>query len=339
MKQVLLTIILPGVVLGSVLSGCSSGDETTKNHPGGAVFAGASVVNLGSINSEWDDFAPVLNATETELLFTSNRPHEGHNTFIDDESKYGEAIFSSVGGGTTWQAPMLNVTFSSTRFNSGTLSLTADNRTVFLGASYHEKGSGGNDICVTQWNGNSWSPPTPVPGINSPWWDSHPAVSPDGSMLVFASDRLPQPPTTEVTGRRQVDLWMTTRDAEGNWSPPVPLPSNVNSEASEISPQFGPDGYLYFATNRLENRGFDIARTRHVSDTTWTPPEYLPAPVNSAYNDCFPFLTADRNRILFASDRAGGHGGFDLYATDFPYRIRLAGTVRLTSETGTSVPA
>lgn len=339
MKRALLTIIIPGGILISVLSGCSSGDETTKDQPAGTVFAGASVVNLGSVNSEWDDFAPVLNATETELLFTSNRPHEGHNTFIDDESKYGEAIFSSVGGGTVWQAPMLNATFSSPRFNSGTLSLTADNRTVFLGASYHEKGAGGNDICITRWNGNAWEPPAPVRGINSPWWDSHPAVSPDGSMLVFASDRLPQPPNTELTGRRQVDLWMTMLDANGNWSPPVPLPSSVNSEASEISPQFGPDGYLYFATDRRENRGFDIARTRHISDTTWTPLEYLPAPVNSAYNDCFPFLTSDRGRILFASDRPGGNGGFDLYAADFPYRIRLAGTVRLTSETGASVPA
>jgi hypothetical protein len=45
----------------------------------------------------------------------------------------------------------------------------------------------------------------------------------------------------------------------------------------------------------------------------WGDSESLGEPVNSIYNDAYPFLETDGLTLYFASDRPGGMGGFDIY--------------------------
>ena len=47
----------------------------------------------------------------------------------------------------------------------------------------------------------------------------------------------------------------------------------------------------------------------------WSVPENLGPSVNSAGIDQRPYIASDRRTLYFASDRAGGHGGVDLYMT------------------------
>ena len=42
----------------------------------------------------------------------------------------------------------------------------------------------------------------------------------------------------------------------------------------------------------------------------------MPAPVNSEYSDFAPIIMADGTTIIFASNRPGGRGGYDLYKTE-----------------------
>ncbi len=129
----------------------------------------------------------------------------------------------------------------------------------------------------------------------------------------------------------------------GEWETPAKLPPPINSPQSEISPFFGSDGYLYFATNRYPDKGFEIVRSQFVNGA-WIEPEILDAPINSSADECFPFLSPDRSTMYFSSDRPGGKGGLDIYASGFPYRIKLNGTITLSDEKqinlvpGSSIP-
>ena len=66
-------------------------------------------------------------------------------------------------------------------------------------------------------------------------FDGQPALSKDGLMIVFASDR--------AGGFEGVDLWYSTRTSvNSEWNEPKVLPSEINTPCNEISPSFSPDG-------------------------------------------------------------------------------------------------
>lgn len=64
------------------------------------------------------------------------------------------------------------------------------------------------------------------------------------------------------------------------------------------------------------DKTFDLYKVVRLLDS-WTDAERLPEPVNSAYNDLFPFLLIDGTTLYFSSDRPGGMGGLDIYQSTF----------------------
>src|SRR5689334_13100340 len=67
---------------------CQKGkDLVSKPH-------GYPIVNIGSqVNSEYDDYGPVINENETELIFTSRRRDGNSNQDVADDNKPYEEIF------------------------------------------------------------------------------------------------------------------------------------------------------------------------------------------------------------------------------------------------------
>jgi TolB protein len=90
-------------------------------------------------------------------------------------------------------------------------------------------------------------------------------------------------------------------------------PGIVTSEYSDVRLTLSPDGRtaLWFSRNRPGGPGgYDIWISRRVGDS-WQAPR--PAPFDSATRDFDPAFSADGRFVYFASDRAGGAGGDDLY--------------------------
>jgi len=129
--------------------------------------------------------------------------------------------------------------------------------------------------------------------VNCAQNDFAPAVSPDGSYMIFNSNR---------NGKYQ-DLFISYfRD--GAWSTPEPL-DILNSPYNDETPFISADGrYLVFASDRdgsmempaNENNqvrvSFDLYWSENI-DGKWTNPEPLPGEVNTIHHERTPSLTSD----------------------------------------------
>jgi hypothetical protein len=114
---------------------------------------------------------------------------------------------------------------------------------------------------------------------------------------------------------------VTVRRTDGVWSQPEIAP--ISGIHSDLEPFISPDGKaLYFVSKRPlvaggEEKDWDIWVARR-TETGWSEPENLGAPVNTERNEFYPSLTRDGTIYFTADGRPDSLGGEDLY------RSRLA---------------
>lgn len=161
------------------------------------------------------------------------------------------------------------------------------------------------ELALRRWSDTGWQAPEPLSLLNSPTWDGHPAVSPDGRWLVFASDR--------PGGWGGLDLYISQRLPDGRWGPPESLGAELNTAADEAMPWFLPDGRLLFASQGYTpNRQWKLVVAHRTPEGRWQREGLLPSPFTSDGDDTAPVVLGDT--LVFASRRHGGRGGYDLYA-------------------------
>jgi Tol biopolymer transport system component len=179
---------------------------------------------------------------------------------------------------------------------------------------------------------DGWSTPVNLGAPpNTEFAEERPYVSRDGKTLFFDSLR------PDGVGGSQ-DIWMSTRTRIGDddddtdaadgdpevaryseWSTPVNLGPIVNTAVVEADPFITKDGLsLYFVAGRGRGgsgmRDMWVSQRANTSDP-WGPPQNLGPTINSVGHDDAPTLSLDGHRLYFASSRAGGMGGFDLYVS------------------------
>jgi WD40-like Beta Propeller Repeat len=100
------------------------------------------------------------------------------------------------------------------------------------------------------------------------------------------------------------------------WSSPVNLGPVVNSGFSDFAPHPAADGLsLYFTSTRPDSAGGEdlwVSRRATLIDP-WDTPQNLGAAINTAANERSPALSENGHLLFFATDRAGGSGGFDMW--------------------------
>ena len=159
---------------------------------------------------------------------------------------------------------------------------------------------------------SDWDAPVKLgPPVNSSYWEHVPSISNDGLSLNFSSDR--------PGGSGGLDMWVSTRSTtSGPWGAPVNLGPTVNSPVWDPTARISADG-LQLLFHSVRNGGLgneDIwMATRATVDDPWGAPVNLGAPVNSSYSDGEAVLSADGLILFFNSNRAGGLGDYDLWAT------------------------
>lgn len=132
--------------------------------------------------------------------------------------------------------------------DNGAAAFAPDGTTVYFMRSTGD----GSTIFESHRNGSSWSKPQ-VAAFSGHWRDLDPSMAPDGSYLVFVSNRPASgegTPIDAVHGARRtpghgMNLWRVAREGDG-WGQPVRLPDAVNSCSMSFAPSVVADGSLYY---------------------------------------------------------------------------------------------
>lgn len=152
-----------------------------------------------------------------------------------------------------------------------------------------------------------WSEPVPaIPGFE----DRHTGaqISPDRTRLYFESARR----DPAIADREDSDLWVAERVGDA-WGRARPLGAPFDSPHNEHNVTISRAQTICFNSNRRGlTAGHDVLCARREANG-WDEPRPLDAAVNGPSADIAPFLDADERFIVFASNRPGGAGDFDLY--------------------------
>ena len=200
------------------------------------------------------------------------------------------------------------------KFHDGTPTFSPDGNQMVFSRNYPGKSNfmnacndGRNNLRLMSADrvGDEWVNVQELPLSNAEYNTAHPSFSPDGQCLYFSSDR--------PGGVGGMDLYKVCRSGEG-WGTPMNLGAPINTSANDLFPYVARDGSLYYSSNGLAGGqgGLDVYTTKE-SNGTWTTPENLGAPINSAGDDLGFILSADGESGYLTSNRAGGEGGDDIY--------------------------
>jgi Tol biopolymer transport system component len=217
-------------------------------------------VNLGRpINTSAIEQSLCISADGLELYFNDHPlgPRAGSVTDGGDLWVATRATVSDPWGDPENLGLTSNINTSKTGIGP---SLSSDGLSLFL-ASPWPKDPFLNDwdlyVSTRPTRDDLWSEPVnlgpTVNGVNSTSLNFCPAISADGLLLVFSSNR--------PGGYGGQDLWMTRRSTtDGPWSEPVNLGPTINSDKWEVEPEISPDGRsLLFCSGRGGGHGdFDI---------------------------------------------------------------------------------
>ena len=112
------------------------------------------------------------------------------------------------------------------------------------------------------------------------------------------------------------------------WSTPVNLGPVVNSLTGDFFPFISTDGRTLYLTVSTcggpegqavclpgGKGGFDIYLSHRMPDGSWGPPQNMGDQINTEFVESAPSLSPDGRVLFFASNRPGGIGGNDIWAS------------------------
>lgn len=311
-------LLLSFAMIAVFLYGCSSSEGNI------AATTEGKLENLGqTVNSAYNDYAPAVSANGT-LFFTTRRLNPKRVDFGDDVYRVNHI-------GKDWEKPQYLSESVNTPESQGAISITPDERQLYYAECSRPDGYGSCDIYMAEWNekGTEWGEPKNLDNpdgtdlrrnrpsddfarLNTSYWEAQPSIAPDGKSLYFCSDR--------PGGFGGTDLWVSRKDENGKWGRPSNLGPDINTKGDERTPYIAFDGRtLYYASDGFpdgepaKSAGeFDIYVSRY-QGSRWTKPLNLGFPINSRDDEAFISSTLSGDTLYFASNRANGFGGFDLY--------------------------
>lgn len=280
------------------------------------------------VNSNNNDYRPVLSANEDTIYFTSRRPKkDADKKVLFDDGQYEEGVYFSVRQGNKWdgcnwgQAQQVRGLVTDANGKAGqetATSISSDGRELYL---CHN-----GDIYVSRKDEktNEWMPATPLPEpVNTVFNEDFAFITPDGQELYLSSDC--------PGGFGGKDIYRSRRLPNGQWGEPLNLGPGVNTEEDEDAPFFHePTGILYFSSRGHNTMGgYDIFFAPQNDKDEFEVATNIGYPINSPDDDLFFSPSADRDRAYYASIRwtdASGAPSYNLYEVEYdqPEQNRMA---------------
>jgi N-acetylneuraminic acid mutarotase len=200
--------------------------------------------------------------------------------------------------------------------DEGNAAFSRDGRLLFF-QSKRNGGLGGIDIWLARRNNPrddfDWQPAVNLgSGVNSSVDDNGPTYFEDIArgtrQLYFGSAR--------TGGPGGADIYVSAQSADGSFGPAT-LVTELSSTSPENDPSIRHDGLeIFFQSSRAGSIGTALdlwVATRGSTLDAWSTPVNLGDAINTTSLEQNPYLSSDGITLFFASDRAVGSGGLDLY--------------------------
>lgn len=262
------------------------------------------IENLGPVvNSRYREYAAVITADESVMLFTSRRPNTTGQSVADDGMYY-EDILSTTKQNNAWTPPVNLPPPVNTKLHDATIALSADGQKLFI---YTDENEG--DILLSTLSGDKWSKPEQAGGsaINTRYSEIHACFSYDEKSIYFVSNK----PEDNYGG---FDIYVTRLDENGKWGKAENLGPTINTIYDEEGVYLQADGKtMYFSSKGHRTMGsYDIFRSIN-ENGQWSEPENVGYPINSADKDAFFVVSASGKHGYYSSARMDAIGETDIY--------------------------
>ena len=263
----------------------------------------AEVVNLGKgVNSSFSDYLPVFLPGDSTMLFTTRYRHSDKNGLQTDEEKLKLARHGLKG----WEENN-KAAVAIRKGGHGLVNISMQGDRIY---TFHP--AKGLHVAMREQSG--WGEPQPLGyPFNEGQLNVSIYITPDDKYAFFSSNR--------AGGMGGLDIYATSRQADGTWGPAVNLGPSINTAFDDDAPFVDMVTHTLYFSSMGHNTmgGFDIFSSK-LENNEWGPAQNLGYPINSTHDDLYFVLNRSRTSAFFSSNRAGGFGGKDIYQVIFPGR-------------------
>ncbi|MRX67635.1 WD40-like Beta Propeller Repeat [Flavobacterium resistens] len=274
-----------------------------------------NIENAG-INSKYSDYGSFV--YNNKLYFASARDT---GNFSQRKHKWTGEYFTNIYDAdvdpATYTASKVNKFKNAlnSKFNEATPVFSKDGKTAYFTRNNFvdgKKGKDANKITLVKLykatldSKGQWTNIAPLSFTSDNYSTAHPALSPDGKTLYFASD---MPGTVG-----QSDIYKVSINADGSYGTPENLGKTINTEGKETFPYVTDDNEIYFASDGHPGLGgLDVFVGDIDSDGTISNIQNLGADINSPKDDFAYFIDPVSRLGYFSSNKDGGLGSDDIY--------------------------
>lgn len=269
-----------------------------------------------AINTEYSEYGTAFYGDDAVVFTASRKP-----SFLKKSSSWtGEGyydLYKTTSKGDTLKGEDKFSSVLNTKYNESTATFSKDLNTVYFTRNY-EVEAGKNDEKAgydtyllklyksVKNDSGEWSEPVELPFNKNGYSTAHPALSPDGKYLYFASN---MPGTVGKS-----DIFRVTINQDGSFGEPENLGERVNTESRETFPFVSDDNVLYFSSAGLPGLGgLDIFGVKINEDGSLGKLQNIGRPGNSPDDDFAFVVDSKTKRGFLSSNRLGGKGKDDIY--------------------------
>ena len=268
---------------------------------------------LADFNSNVADFGPSF-GPDKSIYFASERDtgsYANRRHIIDGKMRPFLQIFHKKDGDSIrpvmWGSPI------NKRFHESTPVFSPDGESMYFTRNNFNKGktnkSKNGRILLKIFKSKlqddkTWGVPEEVSFNSNEYSVGHPAISPDGKWMYFASN---MPGTLGKS-----DIYKVKINEDGSFGTPENMGSTINTSESDSFPAVDKEGNLYFASNGHKGEGgLDLFLS--VFETKFNAVYNLGSTINTSSDDFAMIIDTNDGTGYFSSNREGGLGDDDIY--------------------------
>ncbi len=293
-------------------------DFSPMYHENGLVFVSArdegGVIKRVFMQNE-TPFLDLFQFPDTTLLLTQLQKPESKTAAL---SSYGESDDREQVAAFEKEAQEMSQVeeFSrtlNTKYHEGPVSFFSDHKKLIFTRNNYNKGRSSRskegvnmlNLYEASFDGKKWREVKELPFCSAEYSSGHPAITPDDARMYFVSDM--------PGGFGGTDIYVVEY-SNGEWSTPMNLGKEVNTEGNEMFPYVDENFNLYFASDGHAGLGgLDIFFIALENGLPVNEPENLGYPVNSSRDDFGLITDGNRSSGYFSSNRRRGYSDDNIY--------------------------